>query len=164
MNKIKNAQFWLVILLIAVAIAVVLILYPHSSSPITIGHNNVYHWIGWSGALYIAAATLVYYVIRRRYVNSYQNIMKFHIFGNLIAFITVSIHFTHQIGSPPILGTYTHLGLTMYSALSLQVITGVLLRFQFINKLKSVRFIHVALVMTFYLILIIHILHGLNII
>ena len=161
----KNPEFWSVIFLIVAAATIVVEFYPHSRSPILFDSQAVYHWIGWTGALYIAVATPIYHIIKRRNVKSYQSIMRFHILGNLIAFLLVSIHFTHQIGSPPILGTYTHLGLTMYAALFFQIVTGVLIRYQFYkNYLKTIRFIHVAFITPFYIVLFVHILHGLNVI
>jgi hypothetical protein len=161
----KNPEFWSVIFLIVATAIIVVEFYPHSPSPIILGSHAVYHWIGWTGALYIAIVTPVYHIIKRRHAKSYQTIMKFHILGNLIAFLLVSIHFTHQIGTPPILGTYTHLGLTMYTALFSQIVTGVLIRYQFgKNHIKTIRFMHVAFITTFYIVLLVHILHGLNVI
>lgn len=165
MKALKNLEFWLVIVLIVVAFIIGIKFYPHSASPIVLDNVSLYHWFSWIGAVYIAVATLVFYMMKRRFPEKYQNIMRFHLGGNLVAFLLISIHFTHQLGTPPILGTYTHLGLTMYTALVFQIATGVLLRYQLSkNHMKSIRFIHVALVTTFYLVVIVHILHGLVII
>jgi hypothetical protein len=86
-------------------------------------------------------------------------------FGNLFAFALVSIHFTSEISRPaeyfPNLGT----GLALYIALILLVATGIFQRFPLSLKIKiqTYRFLHTGAAVTFYLIIIIHILHGLGI-
>ena len=87
-------------------------------------------------------------------------------FGNLLAFMLISLHFASQISRPassyPELGT----GIVLYIAMVLLVGTGFLQRFQLIPSIKpqSYRFIHVGSAVAFYLIIIVHILHGLAII
>jgi hypothetical protein len=67
----------------------------------------------------------------------------------------------------PDLGT----GLAMFGAMSLQIVFGFTQRFASQRKmgdrginLKTVKFIHASLIMVFYLIILIHVLHGFGII
>jgi hypothetical protein len=86
-------------------------------------------------------------------------------FGNLLAFALISVHFASQISRPaahyPNLGT----GLALYVALILLVGTGISQRFHLTQKIKpqTYRFLHTGAAVTFYLIIVIHILHGLGI-
>jgi hypothetical protein len=161
-RTIKNPEFWLALVLVLLTIFVLFVFYPRSFI-MTI--NPIYHWLSWVGASYISIAVPVLYVLKNRYTNRYQWVMRIHIFGNLVAIAIISAHVTYQIGGPPILGTFTHLGLTLVIAFVLLVITGFMLRYQLLNRYrKSIRFVHVSLITTFYLVLIVHILHGLSII
>lgn len=87
-------------------------------------------------------------------------------YGNLFAFMLISIHFAGQISRPakryPDLGT----GIALYAAMTLLVGTGISQRFHLIPKIKpqTYRFLHTGAAVTFYLIIVIHILHGLGII
>ena len=81
-----------------------------------------------------------------------------------MAFLLISLHFAGQVGRPtlPEFGT----GLALYIAMVLQVATGLAYRFNEKRFLKPMtnRFLHVGLALVFYIVIIIHILHGLNII
>ena len=95
-----------------------------------------------------------------------RGLFRFHIFGSLFFFVLISIHFAAQIDRPsfafPDLGT----GIAMYVAMALQVTTGFTQRFRFgfVNRinLKTNKFIHASLIMPFYIIIILHTLHGLG--
>ena len=86
-------------------------------------------------------------------------------FGNLFAFALISLHFTSEISRPieyfPNLGT----GLALYIALILLVVTGIFQRFPLSLKTKAqtYRFLHTGAAVTVYLIIVIHILHGLGV-
>ncbi len=122
-----------------------------------------HHWFTWIGTVYIAFATPAYYLLKRRYSNRFKIFLNIHVFGNLLAFMLISIHFTQQVSrSPhayPDLGT----GIVLYAALIALISTGFLLKFLQPTKIngKSIRFIHTAVTLTFYLIILVHILHGL---
>jgi len=122
-----------------------------------------HHWFSWIGTAYIAFATPAYYLFKRLYPNRLKMFLRIHVFGNLLAFMLISIHFTQQVSrSPhayPDLGT----GIVLYAALIAMVSTGFLLKFRQSKKVggKSIRFLHTAVTLTFYLIILVHILHGL---
>ena len=84
----------------------------------------------------------------------------------MIAFIGVSIHFAHQIGRParfyPDLGT----GVALYIGMILNISTGFFKKFQIAsNNYKTCGgVIHLGASLTFYITIIIHILHGIGVI
>jgi len=87
--------------------------------------------------------------------------LKVHCLGNLLAVMLVSIHFAHQVTRPP--SNYPDLGtgVVLYVAMVLLVSTGVLLNFGFGKGLiKQLRFLHPSIALTFYLTIILHIIHG----
>jgi hypothetical protein len=87
--------------------------------------------------------------------------LKVHVLGNLLAVMLVSIHFAHQVTRPPTnypdLGT----GVVLYISMVLLVLTGFMLYFGFGKRLiKQLRFLHPSIALTFYLTIILHIIHG----
>lgn len=132
---------------------------------ILVGEFYIHHWLSWAGALFIAFFTPAYYLTKRRSPAKLKSLLKIHVFGNLIAAMFVSIHFTQQISRPaqfyPDLGT----GIVLYATLILLVLTGFSLRFQIAKASRTaLRFIHTSATVTFYLIILVHILHGLELI
>lgn len=130
------------------------------------GQFYYHHWFVWIGTLYIAFATPIYYLLKRQFPNRFKMYLNIHVFGNLLAFLLVSIHFTQQISRPPQAYPSLGTGIALYIAMIVLVCTGFLLRFIKPKKLgiRSVRFIHTGVTLSFYLIIVVHILHGLNII
>ena len=124
------------------------------------------HWLVWIGTLYIAIIVPIIAILKKRKPNRYLTLFRVHVFGNLLAFTLISIHFAGQINRPttayPELGT----GLALYIIMILLVATGFTHRFQLIPQIKSAtrKFVHVALTFSFYIIIIIHILHGIGVI
>jgi hypothetical protein len=128
--------------------------------------SDYHHWLTGIGTSYIAIVTPAYYLLKRRYLNHFKTFLNIHVYGNLLAMMLISIHFSEQVSSPPqeypSLGT----GVVLYAAVIILVGTGFLLRFRQPKKFgeKSIRFIHTAVTISFYLIIFVHILHGINII
>jgi len=92
-------------------------------------------------------------------------ILNIHNVGNLVAFMLISMHFAQQIGRPaqfyPDLGT----GLALYILVCLMVISGFVMRFNLVKQSsKTWRFIHTSLVLPFYILILIHVLHNVGII
>ena len=131
-----------------------------------VGPFRANHWFVWIGTLYIAISVPIIAYLKRHKPKRYLALFRIHVFGNLLAFLLISLHFAGQISRPetayPELGT----GLALYVIMVLLVTTGLTHRFQFISQIKSTtrRFIHVALSFSFYIIIIIHILHGIGLI
>lgn len=126
-----------------------------------IRHSAV-HWIGWIGALYIAFATPIYPMIKRKYSQLIEKTLGIHVTGNLLGVLLVSIHFAHQVTRPvssyPDLGTgiVLYVAMIVLSATGLILVTGIGHRFY-----KQIRFLHPAFAITFYTVIIMHILEDL---
>ena len=130
---------------------------------ILIGEFNIHHWLSWTGTLFIAFFTPAYYFLKRRYPQKFRTLLNVHVFGSLLAVMFVSIHFIQEISRPtlPPLGT----GIVLYPAMILLTLTGFFLRFQGAPKLtRQLRFLHGSVAVSFYLIILVHVLHGLEII
>jgi hypothetical protein len=129
-----------------------------------IGQFRFSHWLTITGSSYIAIATPTFIILRRIYPQKTRNLFRFHIFGNLLLFALISIHFASQMGRPatnfPALGT----GLAMYIAMALQVTSGFTQRFIPVNRNpKRLKFFHASLIIIFYLAILFHVLNGLGI-
>lgn len=130
-----------------------------------VGPLYFHHWLSFTGAGYIAIFTPIYSIMKRRSPKHFGTLLNIHVFGNLTAFLLISIHFTQQIGRPaqfaPTLGT----GIALYIIVAIMVVTGFMQRFQLVGSfLRSWRFIHVSLSLSFYIVVVIHILHNLGVI
>ncbi|MFW6117043.1 MAG: hypothetical protein ACOC6G_00475 [Thermoproteota archaeon] len=137
----------------------------HFSVDLLIAEFYFPHWLSLIGGLYIAFTIPIYYVMKRRRPKMYSSLLKMHIFGNLSAFLLVSIHFSQQMGRPaeffPELGT----GLVLYISMILLVVTGFLQRFPLTGgSVKRWKYLHTCVTVTFYLVIIVHVLHNLGII
>ena len=126
-----------------------------------ISHSTV-HWIGWVGTLYIAFATPLYPIVKRKYPLHIKKMLNVHVTGNLLAVLLVSIHFAHQMTRPatayPDLGT----GIVLYTSMILLVTSGLVLVSGIGQKyFKQMRFLHPAYATTFYTVIIIHIMQDL---
>lgn len=131
----------------------------------SVGPFRLNHWFVWIGTLYIALVVPIVAASKRRRPTMYKSLLRIHVFGNLIAFLLISIHFAGQIWRPaasyPDLGT----GLVLYTAMLLLVGTGFVQRFHLVPKIKpqTFRFVHIGSAVAFYLTIIVHMLHGLGI-
>jgi hypothetical protein len=129
-----------------------------------IGPFRANHWFVWIGTLYIAFVVPVIAILKKRLPSRYMTLFRVHVFGNLLAFVLVSLHFAGQIDRPPTAYPQLGTGLALYIIMILLVATGFTHRFQLIPQIKSQtrKFVHVGLTFSFYIIIGIHILHGLN--
>ncbi len=121
----------------------------------------VHHWFSWLGAIYIAGVTPAFYYLKHRYRKSYQTFMQIHMFGNLAAFMLISVHFGHHLSEFFTIIPHPGTGLPLYIAIILMVATGILMRFQIATKrMRQMRFLHISMTLAFYLIIAFHILRG----
>jgi hypothetical protein len=122
--------------------------------------HSLTHWIGWTGALYIALTTPVLPIIKRKKIEHLKTILNVHMIGNLLAVLLVSIHFAHQITRPiafyPELGT----GTVLYTTMILLVATGMLLNLGVAKFFKQWRFLHPAFALTFYMVIVMLIIQN----
>ena len=161
-----KTSLFIAILLIIITLVLMSLVYPQILNlHIYIGPYYIHHWLSWTGTLFIALFTPYYVYSKRRNPLKLKNLLKIHVFDNLIAAMFVSIHFTQQISRPaqfyPDLGT----GVVLYVSILLMVATGFILRFQLARIPRGIaRFIHTSATVIFYLIILVHILHGIGII
>ena len=123
------------------------------------------HWLGLIATVFIAVFIPIYYVLKRKRPKNRKTLLKIHVFGNLLAFMLVSVHFAQNVGR--LAGYYQKMGdgVALYLALSIMVATGLLERFG--PKGKGVRYnkiVHRYIVAIFCVITLIHVLQGFNII
>jgi len=169
MNRLRDIYFWSALLIVLATIYLMVATYLrwfllHFTLDLFIGSFYIHHWFSWIGTLFIAVFTPAYYILKRRYAKRFRTLLKLHVFGNLLAVMLVSIHFTQQISRPPQFYPDLGTGIVLYAAMIILVATGFLQRFQFAKSLgRYWRFIHNSVTVTFYLIIIVHILHGLEI-
>jgi hypothetical protein len=122
------------------------------------GSYLVHHWLSWMGAVYIALLTPLYSLLKRRYPFRMKGLINLHMFGNLLAFGLVSLHFTQLTGRPDIIAPAPGTGFAQYMIMSVMVITGLAQRCPVTRRMfGSWRFVHVGLVISFYIVLAVHI-------
>ena len=162
----KNSEFLLALLIVIVTALLMVAAFMHwINVSFFVGPLRFSHWLAIIGTIYIAIATPAFVLLKRYYPEKYKGLLSYHIFGNLLFFSLISIHFAGQLGRStaffPSLGT----GLALYIALTLEVISGFAERFPLIKQIdhKTNQFIHASLVMVFYLVIIFHVLITLGI-
>jgi hypothetical protein len=163
---LKRIDFWLSLLIVLVtailAIGRVLGWY---SLGFFVGSFRASHWLVVIGSAYVAIATPAFSILKRRFQARYEALVKFHAIGNLSAVLLVTIHFTSQVtrsaSNYPVLGT----GLALYIVMLLLVISGFLYRFRLIPSFSigTNRLVHVGVALSFYILIGIHVLHGIGI-
>ncbi len=148
-----------------------------------VGPYRFGHWLGWIGAVYIAFATPTFYLLKRRYPTRLSSMVELHIFGNLFAFMLVSLHFAQQISRPPQFFPELGTGIIQYVAVLLLVSTGFIHRYHTLEtrnvagSSKQIhkyhqkvypphrnRFIHVSITLTFYIVIIFHVIDHIGLV
>jgi len=119
------------------------------------------HWVGWIGTLYIAINTPAQPIIKRKAPRHYRTMRSIHMTGNLLAVLLVSLHFAQQVTRSAInLGS----GIVLYSTIILLVSTGIAMYSNIARKLtKQLHFLHPAFAILFYLVIVVHIIHGISV-
>jgi len=160
-SNLFSVQLWLAVITVIVAFLLGSLIYLDLlNTHFKIGEYFLHHWFSLTGTFFIALFTPIYYFLKRAYVTRFKALLVTHVFGNLISFLLISVHFAHQIGRPaqfyPDLGT----GIVLYPSVILLVITGFLLRFKPTKRARSLRFLHKSVTVTFYFVIVVHLLHG----
>jgi hypothetical protein len=165
MRILRNAEFWVAL---SIIIASVLLAVADRFGLVHFGYFvgpfRANHWFVWIGSLYTAIAVPAIAILKSKYVNKFQTLFRVHVFGNLIAFLLISLHFVGQINRPAEFYPDLATGFALYITMVLLVATGFTHRFQIIPQIKSQtrKFVHVGLSFSFYILIGIHILHGLG--
>ena len=127
-----------------------------------VGSYRFHHWGVIIGSFYFAIVTPFFAILKRTKSDSLRSLLRVHVFGNLLAFVLVSIHFAGQLSRPlefyPDLGS----GVGLYVSMGLLVFTGFFLRYSLVSggSRRFLRLIHVLSVVFFYIVIIVHALHG----
>jgi len=165
-NNRKNSRFYVALLLVLAIVILSIGNYLRWwDLHFYVGPLYFHHWLSFIGAGYIAIFTPIYVILKRRSPKRFGTLLNVHVFGNLVAFLLISIHFTQQMGRPaefaPTLGT----GIALYIIVAIMVVTGLMQRYRLASRfITSWRFIHVGLSLSFYIVIVIHVLHNLGII
>jgi Kef-type K+ transport system membrane component KefB len=167
MTRKRNWELMLSVIIIVITIILMIAYYNRwFSLAFQVGPFRAIHHLAWIGTMYIAITVPIIALIKKRHLKKYKALLRAHVFGNLIAFLLISLHFAGQIGRPiqfyPDLGT----GLALYIIMIFLVATGLIQRFNIAPKIPKTKnkSLHTSLLLPFYIIIIIHILHGLGII
>lgn len=156
----RQPRLWLWVAALVLIILLMTIVFTGSLDlGLFLGPLRANHWLSILGAGFIAMYTPFYYYWKRRRREWYGRLLGIHIAGNLFGFGLVSQHFAWQLQSvrPIVIGS----GLPMYTALLTLVVTGSLQYFHLrTNRLRTWRFVHQSMALSFYLIIFFHIAHG----
>jgi hypothetical protein len=166
-KQTKNWELWVSAITVLLIVFLMIAYYNRwFSLADRVGPFRLIHYVAFAGTLYIAIGVILFAALKRRNPTKYRVLLRVHALGNLFSFLLISLHFAGQVGRPadfyPIFGT----GLALYIGMIALVGTGLTLRFSMFRRFSpaSNRFVHAGLAFAFYLIIIFHILHGLNII
>src|SRR4030065_952997 len=145
MGVTREKDFWIATAILIVTVSVMAAIILHwIRFGFFVGPFRLNHWFVLIGATYIASVVPIIAFLKKRFPKRYITLYRIHVFGNLSAFMLISLHFASQISRPansyPELGT----GLVLYIAMVLLVGTGILQSFHLPPKIKpqTYRFLH----------------------
>jgi hypothetical protein len=167
MNHLRDVQFWLAFVLVLITIFLSIVTYLRFFNlNFFIGPFRFTHWLSLIGTIFIAIFTPVYYILKRKRPKNFGTMLKIHVFGNLLSFLLISIHFAQQAGRPPRFYPDLGTGLVLYILMPLLVISGFLHRFRVVKSLKPHinRYYHTSLTLSLYIVIFVHALQGFNVI
>jgi hypothetical protein len=156
MKRLSDPDLWGagVIILFTILLSS-LVIIDRSSFSFSVGSDLFTHWAAWIGGLWIALFTPIYYFLKHRRSLRIKAWVRMHMFGNLFAFILISVHFWYWVTFVSFMGT----GFALFVATLTLVVTGLFYRFNIMQSSKKyIKFIHISMTTAFYLILTIHVL------
>jgi hypothetical protein len=163
-SRLRNHYFWVAVVILLVTVYLSFGTYVGwFQLGFFVDPYRFNHWLGWIGVVFVAVYTPLYHFLKRRYAKRAKALLGTHVIGNLLSFLLISVHFASQLGRPaqffPDLGT----GIILYAMVTIMVATGILQRFQIVSSfLRKWRFLHTSMATSFYLVILVHILHGLG--
>lgn len=123
------------------------------------------HWFSLVGFLFISILLPIYMVLRRKRPQNSKWLLRIHVFGNLLAFLLIASHVAQHLGRLAGIFPYLDTGIVSFLITLTVVATGFFERFRFTGKRTTyIKTIHRYMTAFFYLILLVHTLHGFNII
>ena len=166
MKLMKNPSFWIaVILLLASLYFSLATAFRWLDIRFRVGPYYVTHWLSWIGTLFIAVYIPLYYIVKRRSPRILNYLIPIHMFGNLVSFMFISMHFFQQITRPPQFYPDLGTGVALYLVMLILISTGFLHRFQLLKSLipHQNRYLHISITLAFYVVIGIHILQGVGV-
>ncbi len=151
------------LIILATIVLVIAILADWIFLGVLIGPLRLSHWLSWMGSLFIVFYSPLFYTLRRSKFPRKKMLLDIHVFGYLIAFSMISVHYAGQLSRP--VSNYPPFaeGIALLAMIIFLVITGVLQAFVLkleksnkkINR-RTNRYFHVCLVLGFYIVVIVH--------
>ena len=163
--NLRNKQFWLALLILVIVIIASIGTYQRWwSLRLTIGPFSLSHWLVIIGSAYILILVPIYSYVKRHSKTFSKKLFNFHVFGNLTAFLLISMHFFQQASRTPAFSADQSTGIILYFIAAIMILTGFSQRFGIFKRLiKSWRFIHLSLTLSMYIIITAHVLQYLDI-
>ena len=130
-----------------------------------VGSYLFIHWLSIVATAFIAVSAPIHYILKRKRPQNFKTLLKIHTFGTLLAFWLISIHFAQNVGR--LSGALQRLGIgfALYPVLVVIVATGIVDRYQAHGKFsKYIKLIHKYVVILLYLLIVLHVLEGFNVI
>jgi hypothetical protein len=122
------------------------------------------HWLGLAATIFIATLVPIYYILKRQRPQNIRTLLKVHVFGNLLSFLLVSIHFAQNTGRLSAFVPRLGEGVVLFLVMSIIVATGMIERFGARHKnVKYTKPLHRYTVALFYIVIAFHVLQALNI-
>lgn len=168
-KSIRGTGFYVSVLLIALTVILSLAVFQRwVDLRFRVGPYFFTHLLAWTGAAYYAVYTPLYYWFKRRSPQRIRLLVNLHVYGNLLAFMLVSVHISSQLSRPPESYPEMGTGLAVYVVLVLLVVTGFLHRYQLFPRngrmSKDIphvnRYLHAALTLSLYIMLAVHVLRN----
>ena len=161
----RKLDFWVSLVILIFVLCFSVLAYSYWYELLFFIDVSFIHWLGLGGTIFIAFFVPVYYVLKRSKPRKIKTLLRIHVFGNLLGFLLVSVHFSQNVGR--LARFYPRLsdGLVLFLVMAVIVATGMMERFA--GKPKLARYtkpVHRYAVAIFYLVVIVHALQGFNII
>lgn len=165
-SRLRDGYFWAIALIILATVYFSVATYLRwFNLGFLVGALRFNVWLSLTAVLFIAIYTPIYYLMRRVYPRRAKALLGIHVIGNLVAFMLISVHFAHQVGRPPQFYPNLDTGIILYLVMLIMTTTGILQRFRIAqSQVRKWRFLHVSVAISFYLVIFVHILHGIGLI
>jgi hypothetical protein len=171
MRILKNIGLWFALMIILATIYLSVAMY-FRWLPLSFRLGGLFfaHWLGIVGSAFIAIYSPIYYVMKRRYPRRVKGLVRIHVFGNLLSFTFISIHIAQQLGRPPQFYPDLGAGLALYIITLILVATGFIHRYGLLARFGRYqlphrnRFTHIALTLSFYIVVLVHALRNTGVI
>ena len=129
-----------------------------------VGPYFLVHWFGVIATAFIVVFNSIYYFLKRLEVKNKQTLLRIHVFGNLLAFLPISLHFAQNVGRLSLAPERLGVGFILFLILLVSLATGVIERYHSKGKLVSFsKFVHRYSVILLFFVALLHVLKGFNI-